>query len=134
MTEQLLGDCYEAALKFLMQSCLGPYWMLEIHNADTELEDCPLRLVHAEVIGQGRLEGVPFGHAFVLDSEKRVVHERAMGRELVAPQQYYYRLGQIDDSPEARKAFKYIEYDAAEALAMLREFQHYGPWELETER
>lgn len=130
---QQLGDCYEAALEFLMQSCLGPRWELEIFNEDIDLEDCPLRLVHAEVVGQGRLDGVRYGHAFVLDPEKRMVHERAMGRELVIPQQYYYQLGQIDDSPEAQEALKYIEYDAEEALRMLREFKHYGPWELETE-
>ena len=44
------GDCYEAAGKYMMGSCLRN-------------PDCGLILVHGEVSGQGPLEGITYGHA-----------------------------------------------------------------------
>lgn len=43
-----LGDCYEAAVKFVMDTCMFS-------------GDCPYTIVHAEVAGQGPLEGTNFG-------------------------------------------------------------------------
>jgi len=134
MTHEATGDCYEAAFEFLMETCIGPHWLMELYANDGErLRECPLLLVHAEAVGQGPIAGIRFGHAFVLDPEKRIVFEVANGRRDAIPQALYYRLGQIDDSKEARENFKYIEYTADEALDAIRDARHYGPWDLETE-
>jgi hypothetical protein len=55
-----LGDCYEAAVNFVVDKCMfGP--------------DCPFNIVHAEVSGQGPLEGTSFGHAYVVDRRRNIV-------------------------------------------------------------
>ena len=48
------GDCYQAAGRYMMDHCLAG-------------DDCDLILVHGEVAGQGPIEGLTFGHAWVLD-------------------------------------------------------------------
>jgi hypothetical protein len=53
--KQKLGDCYEAAFKFIMDECIA--------NPENEKRYI---LIHAEVMGQGDLEGTTFGHAFVM--------------------------------------------------------------------
>ena len=85
---------------------------------------CGLRLVHAEVAGQGPLAGVTFGHAWVLDGD--TVIDRSNGRDVVMPRQLYYALGHVDEI-----ANEYV-YSWSETRDKLREFEHYGPWDLET--
>jgi len=106
------GDCYEAAGKYMMMKCqLGG--------------DCTnLRLVHGEVQGQGHLDGVTYGHAWVLDGG--TVIDVSNGRNLQLPQEIYYAIGQIDNIGNIH------EYTWEEARRLIVDFEHWGPWELET--
>jgi hypothetical protein len=104
------GDCYEAAAKYLMDETL--YGHKNLH----------LKLVHGEVTGQGPIEGVKYGHAWVLDGD--TVIDKSNGRDVRMPKAFYYALGQIERT---------IEYTYEEARDKLLEHQTYGPWDLKTE-
>jgi hypothetical protein len=106
------GDCYEAAGKYMMDECVFS-------------NDCGLILVHGEVAGQGALDGVTFGHAWVLDSG--MVVDRSNGRNLQLPQGAYYNLGQIDQIGNTH------EYTWEEARNKITKYEHWGPWDLTTE-
>ena len=107
------GDCYEAAGKFMMDSCqLGG-------------DDCNLILVHGEVGGQGQLEGVTFGHAWVIDGN--TVVDKSNGRDVQMPQPVYYAIGQIDNIGNVH------QYTWPEARKQILDSGHWGPWELVTE-
>jgi hypothetical protein len=105
------GDCYEAAGKYMMDNC-----MFGCSN---------MILVHAEVMGQGPLEGTTFGHAWVLNGG--TVVDMSNGRNLQLPQEVYYALGQID------RIGNIHEYTWEEARQMIVDNEHWGPWDLETE-
>ena len=107
------GDCYQAAGRYMMDNCL------EVDRCDE------LILVHGEVAGQGPLEGLTFGHAWVLDGG--MVIDKANGRDLQVPQVLYYAIGQIDYIGNT------IEYTWEEARKHILEYEHWGPWGLETE-
>ena len=106
------GDCYEAAGKYMMDKCMFG-------------DDCSLILVHGEVAGQGVLEGVTFGHAWVLDGGTAI--DRSNGGNLQLPQAIYYAVGQIDQIGNTH------EYTWEQARKMITDSEHWGPWELATE-
>jgi hypothetical protein len=106
------GDCYEAAGKYMMDKCMFG-------------SDCNLILVHGEVAGQGALEGVTFGHAWVLDGGTAI--DRSNGGNLQLPQAIYYAVGQIDQIGNTH------EYTWEQARKMITDSEHWGPWELATE-
>jgi len=112
---QALGDCYEAAFKFIMDEC-----MLKPENEKRYI------LVHAEVMGQGPLEGTTFGHAFVV-KDSAVVVDRSNGRNLEMPAFLYYGIGQIQDIGNEH------QYTWPEAREKAVKFETYGPWDLVTE-
>ena len=101
------GDCFEAAGKWIMANDLGT-------NA---------RVVHGEVTGQGALEGVKFGHAWIEIGE--TVLEVANGNNLKLPKAVYYAIGNIGANVH--------RYTREQALVRMLKFKHYGPWELKTE-
>ena len=103
------GDCYEAAAKHMFENCVA---------------ECDLILVHGEVAGQGSLEGVTYGHAWVLDGG--TVIDRSNGRNLQLPQAIYYALGQIDQIGNT------VQYSWSDVREKIMEYEHWGPWELET--
>ena len=105
------GDCYEAAGRHLFEKCLTN-------------PRCGLILVHGEVSGQGPLEGVTFGHAWVLDGD--TVIDQSNGRNLSLPRILYYALGGID---RIRNLHQYTWDEAKEKMV---QFEHYGPWDLKT--
>ena len=106
-----LGNCYEAAANYLMaHGMLGP-------KKD-------LVLVHGEVMGQGPLEGVTFGHAWVLDGD--TVIDESNGRHLRQPKSLYYGIGHVDEIGNVH------EYTIAKAREHLLRYKVYGPWELKT--
>ena len=111
--KQELGDCYESAAKNIMK--IGA-------NKSGE----HFRLIHAEVAGQGRLEGVTYGHAFLLDTKNNMIVDTSNGRDLHLPKSLYYALGCIDEIGNI------YEYTHLETLNNLVKFKHYGPWELIT--
>jgi hypothetical protein len=105
------GDCYEAAGRYMMDNCM-------VQPA------CGMKLVHAEVTGQGPIKGLKYGHAFVLDDRGTVI-DRSNGRNVVMPKEVYYLLGQIGSNAH--------EYTWDEARQKMLEFEHWGPWDLSTE-
>ncbi len=107
------GDCYQAAGRYMMDECL----------AADRCDD--LILVHGEVAGQGALEGMTYGHAWVLGNG--MVIDKANGRDLEIPQPLYYAIGQINYIGNT------IEYTWEEARKKILEYGHWGPWDLETE-
>ena len=112
------GDCYEAAGQF----CMGSVFMPE----PIEFVGEP-HLVHAEVKGQGKAEGIRFGHAWVEDEEN--VYDYSNGRRIVMPKVIYYAIGDIQtEHPE-----KYQRYTFPEARAKMLKTKHYGSWDIETE-
>ena len=106
---QIGGDCYEAAAHYMLDNAYGK----GLHN---------LRLVHGEVAGQGPLEGMTYGHAWVEDGD--TVIDRSNGRNIVMPKADYYALGQIDKLNNSHV------YTFEEARAKMLEHGVYGPWDL----
>ena len=113
MILESLGDCYESAVRFVMRRCMTS-------------EVCPYNIVHAEVSGQGDIEGVRFGHAYVIDTRKNIVIDNSNGRRIRMPRAAYEALGQI------REINNFVEYTWNDARNKLIEHEHYGPWELKT--
>lgn len=97
------GDCYQAAVNVLMK------------NMDKGI------LVHGMVNGQGRLEGVRFGHAWVEVGNK--VLDYSNGNKITLPKRAYYGLGKVN--PKECKYYKYRE-----AAEFMLDKGHYGPWEM----
>ena len=118
-----LGDCYEVHGRVM----LGP-------------EGSDFVLIHAEVMGQGQLAGVPYGHCFLIHKATDTVHDRSNGRDIKMPRVIYYHLGKIDQSEywddtmgRVSRTPKIYEYTQQEARAFMLETGTFGPWELETE-
>ena len=108
------GDCYEVAAHYILDHVLGMGVKEPNHN---------LRLVHGEVAGQGPLEGVTFGHAWVEDGE--TVIDQSNGRDVRMLKVLYYALGRIDELNN------FHVYTPEEVRAKLLKHQVYGPWDLQ---
>jgi hypothetical protein len=106
-----VGDCYDANGSFFMNNSIFPGG------------NSKMRLVHGEVTGQGKMEGVKFGHCWVEDGN--TVIDVSNGRDLRMPKAAYYALGRIGDNMH--------EYTHAEFIRKLNRFKHWGPWDLKTE-
>lgn len=104
-----LGDCYQVAGKYIM---------------DHGWSNPRLRLVHGEVSGQGPMEGMTYGHAWILDGD--LVIDQSNGRNIRLPRQIYYSIGNIE------WLNNYYEYTVEQALEKMEESMHYGPWDLKT--
>lgn len=109
-----LGNCYEANfLKFI-----------EIAGKRDRRDR--YRLVHAEVRGQGAVEGEQFGHAFILDILDDIVLDFSNGERLCMSFSAYDRAGKISEIGNEHA------YTYDEALENAFETTIYGPWDLET--
>ena len=114
--EEACGDCFEAAFNWVMDNCiLGP-----MKDACDEV-----RLVHGEVTGQGELEGIKYGHAWVEIGD--AVIDTSNNRTVVMRKSEYYRIARIPRKPNVYK------YTVDAARMKILTHQHYGPWDLETE-
>jgi len=124
-----LGDCYEAAGKYIMDMCND--------------SGCHSTLVHGEVAGQGPLAGVRYGHAWVEDGN--TVIDKSNGRDLEMPKAIYYAIGQIASpdmskwgtpegmqDPELFSGGNLHKYTWEEAREKILEYGHWGPWDLKT--
>lgn len=109
----MAGDCYEAAFHYILDHCLGMAVENPNHN---------LRLVHGEVAGQGPLEGVTFGHAWVEDGD--IVIDQSNGRDIVMPKALYYAAGRIAELGN------YHVYTPEEARDKCIQHGTYGAWDL----
>jgi hypothetical protein len=101
------GDCYQAAIR-----CAED---LRGSAADVEV-------VHADVMGQGPIDGVVHGHAWV-ELDRKVVFDRSNGRRLIAHAEQYHAAGQAEN---VRR------YTLEEARRLMVETGHFGPWEKES--
>jgi len=107
------GDCYEAALKTMMRLC-------------TDGDPTRYRLVHAEIIGQGPIEGLRHGHAFVVDVADDLAIDESNGRNLRMDLGMYEALARI------HVAGNWHVYTFKQACGWALDSGTYGPWELET--
>ena len=113
-----MGDCYEVAGRMaLMEASKAP-------NGEIFLGQP--KVVHGEVAGQGSLEGIRYGHAWVEDDV--YVYDFSNGRELMILKEVYYYLGKI--MQEKPKLYKYTFKEATKKMVESRNF---GPWDLITE-
>ena len=125
MTREATGDSFPAAWR----------WMKRYEDTDPERD---LYVVHAEVRGQGSLEGVQFAHAFVLylprgvePSDENILYQGevvdpANGKTIRMPAAFYFTLAGIFDIGN------FHIYDALKAMSLAGRTGHYGPWDLET--
>ena len=104
-----LGDCYEANGRHFMS-----YGHINNH----------LKLVHGEVMGQGPLEGISYGHCWCEDNN--TVYDYSNGRSLELPKKVYYLMGKIDSLDNLYK------YNIREFNDKVLKFKHWGPWDLKT--
>ena len=108
------GDCYEAAVDY----CIARGWMFGGKVPRN------VRIVHGEVMGQGKLRGITFGHAWVL--EGNTVIDQSNGGDLRMPKAVYYATGKIDEIGNVH------EYTIEKARKRMVETEVYGPWDLVT--
>lgn len=126
------GDCFQSAVKVMFE-VLTPE---QRNNA---------KICHGVPMGQGRIEGIRFDHAWVEVTTKTdfgdadpndpqvkllmerfptqtVVYDYSNGRELQIPKELYYAIGQIDEESVKR-------FSAKQAQVEMTERGFYGPWE-----
>ena len=106
------GDCYQAAIEYLWSK-------YAFEKPETEI-----KIVHGEVAGQGPLEGLTFGHAWVEQGD--VVVDPSNGRMVTMPRQLYYALGCISQINNMHA------YDLEAVRRKILETKTYGPWDLKT--
>ena len=113
---QAFGDCYGAALRYMMDNGSDPY------------SGSLLRLVHGEVAGQGPMEGKTFGHAWIEvhdpDNDEPMVIDPSNGRDLHMPISQYYNMGKINELDN------YHSYTHQQAIGKALEHGVTGPWDL----
>lgn len=109
----MAGDCYEAAVHYILDHVLGMGVKEPNHD---------LRLVHGEVAGQGPLEGVTYGHAWIEDGD--TVIDTSNGRDIRMPRSLYYALGRIGELNNTHA------YTPEEVRSKVLEHRIYGPWDL----
>lgn len=119
------GDCYEVHGRFMLNNFA---------------EASEYTLVHAEVIGQGQLAGIPYGHCFLIHKATDTVRDMSNGRDIKIPRAVYYLLGKIDmdrywddELGPVTRTPKIYEYTREEAMIFMSETGTFGPWELEKE-
>jgi hypothetical protein len=110
------GDCCYIAGQFVINNNFAP--------SKIEFIGEPY-LVHAEVRGQGKIEGMRYAHAWVEDDF--YVYDYSNGREIKLPKMIYYAIGDIRNEPK-----KYIKYTFEEARKRMLDTGTYGTWDIET--
>lgn len=96
------GNCYSTAVR-------------EAEKVGPEALVC-----HGTAIGQGPIDGIPHGHAWVEVGD--IVIDRSNGADFVGPAVLYYALGKLTNIRR---------YSQDEVRRLLLEHKHYGPWEEE---
>jgi hypothetical protein len=104
MTVQATGDCYQVA-----------------YDVVTE-EDQGLLLCHGTATGQGPIEGIRFGHAWVENPEAGTALDFSNDSNVCMARERYYEIGQIDEDDVVRYSFE-------EALVNALHYRHFGPWD-----
>lgn len=112
------GDCYKAAGDFAIGS--------KFYAQKIDFKGEPY-IVHAEVTGQGSIEGLRYGHAWVEDDF--LVYDYSNNREIVFPKEIYYLIGQVN----TQDSKKYQKYTFEQARKKMLDTGNYGSWDIETE-
>lgn len=104
------GDCYMVAAKMVALENVYPHYLV----------------CHGEATGRNQIAGVRFGHAWIEgdipEMGGAVVFDFSNGLNVIVPRDAYYVMGEIDPTT-VRK------YTAQEAIALMLETGHFGPWE-----
>jgi hypothetical protein len=108
-----VGNCYESAANYIVDAMMR------------EGRDVKLVLVHGEITGQGRIEGVRYGHAWVEDGA--MVIDNSNGRDLRMHRDAYYALARV-----GHRNPNLVKYTVAEMRKKIIKHKHYGPWDLKT--
>jgi hypothetical protein len=111
------GDCCYITGQFAMNAVLAP------SKIDFIGEPC---IVHAEVRGQGKIEGLRYAHAWIEDEKN--VYEFSNGNDIILPKFIYYIMGDI----HTHNPKKYMRYTFSEARKKMLETGTYGTWDIET--
>jgi hypothetical protein len=120
------GDCYEAAANYVLNnSGVAPLLL-----SPGVTPNPGLILVHGEVTGQGVIEGVKYGHAWVEDGD--MVIDVSNGRNLRLPKDAYYALGRVNHDGVSTFKPNLHRYTAAEVRRNLVKHGVWGPWDLKT--
>ena len=106
LIEHAKGDCFEVAGRAMI---------------DPKIPG--LKLVHAYVSGQDKLEGKRFPHAW--NEVGDVVFDNSNGRNIVLRKEQYYDIGKVVEKPG-----EYAVYNDIEAKTKMIRNKHYGPWDL----
>lgn len=99
------GNCFEESAEYVLHALV-----------------LDLVLVHGEVVGHGKLEGIRYAHAWVEDGNNVI----DVAKDVRMPRDVYYRLGGIELCNNMHR------YSADDILRHTVETGHWGPWELET--
>ncbi len=107
------GTCYPDAYHWMMDNA-STQDIKPSHNMGDSA-----KLAHATVTGTGGgIEGVEYGHAFILINDGYVI-DVATGKEVGFPKEEYYRVGNVKDVKL---------YTVNEMLQAALSSGHYGPW------
>lgn len=110
---QARGDCYEAAVLYV----IGEGYLFGKAPRN-------VKIVHGEMMGQGPLRGITYGHAWVL--EGGMVIDQSNGGDLWMSKAAYYSLGRIDEIGNIH------EYTIEQVRRKMMATEVYGPWDLVT--
>ncbi len=106
--EWVPGQCYQASMEFLLRN------FQRVQS---------LRLVHGyPVLNRGRKVGQRFGHAWlelIWRCEEKVID--VCNQTVTVPKEVYYAVGKIE-------AEKCHVYTVDEAIELMEETKHCGPW------
>lgn len=109
------GDCYEVAALL----CLEFQRFLTNESLEKQTKLC-----HGEPLGQGPIEGIRHGHAWVefydFHTDMWWVIDKSNGKDVEIPQVIYYNVGDI---------INVKRYDIEDVPVLLLEHGTYGPWE-----
>ena len=111
LTEAKLGDCFSVAGRAMLK-------------LDSEMEKAGMKMVHALVYGEGKLEGRRFGHAFLRLGD--VIFDNSNGNKIITRKENYFKQGGINPKEKGT----YIEYDKEQSLLKMAKYHHWGPWDL----
>jgi hypothetical protein len=112
-----LGDCYQSAGNMVMDYKGN-------NNNEIKFIGTPY-LVHAEVSGQGDIEGIRYGHAFIVDDV--FVYDYSNNSKIVLRKSIYFRIGKIIEKKPI-----FYKYTFEEAMKIMTKTMNYGPWDLKT--
>lgn len=106
------GTCYPDAFNWMMDNA-STQDITPSHNMGDSA-----KLAHATVTGHGPIEGIEYGHAFILINDNFVI-DVATGKEIGFPKDEYYKVGKVKDVKL---------YTLNEMVEAALSSGHYGPW------